>query len=156
MSTSQIDGAGERSQFPAQLAMLPATAAFTREFCDRHGIGHDDALRLTLLVEELFSNTMRHGHGGDSDAPIHITLSADERQVTLLYEDTAPPFNPLEQSATPPASLDATINSRGVGGLGVHLLFQLASNARYAYEQGTNRLWLTMERSEAGPLPARR
>lgn len=146
MSAPPIDSASEHAEFSAQLAKLPTAATFTHEFCDRHGIAHQDALRLTLFVEELFSNTVRHGHGEDSEAPIRITLTVDERHVLLLYEDTAPPFNPLEQSATPPASLDQTLNTRAVGGLGVHLLFQLAANVRYAYEQGTNRLWLTMSR----------
>ena len=57
--------AGERRVFEARFGMLPATAAFVAGFCARHGIARNDALRLTLIVEELFTNSMAHGYGGE-------------------------------------------------------------------------------------------
>jgi serine/threonine-protein kinase RsbW len=146
MTLAPSDPWGDRAEFPARLAMLPATAAFAHDFCVRHGIGRDDALKLTLVIEELFSNTVRHGYGDDSDEPIRIELAAAQGEVSVLYQDRAPPFDPLPQWAAPPAGLDESVETRPVGGLGVHLLGQLVADARYAYEEGSNRLWLTLAR----------
>jgi anti-sigma regulatory factor (Ser/Thr protein kinase) len=48
-------------------------------------------------VEELFLNTVKHGHRGGSDAPVWITMEAADGSVSLTYEDRAPPFNPFRR-----------------------------------------------------------
>ena len=54
----------------ARMASLPRATAFIEAFCAKHAIDPQDALRLLLLVEELFTNTVMHGHGGGSAAPV--------------------------------------------------------------------------------------
>jgi anti-sigma regulatory factor (Ser/Thr protein kinase) len=135
----------EQAVFPARFAALPDTAALAHAFCDRCGIDRDDALRLTLIIEELFTNTIEHGHGGECDAAIRIALSFHEGAVTLLYEDSAPRYDPLSQDSVAASTLEEDIDARSIGGLGVRLVRELASEARYAYEEGNNRLWLTLK-----------
>ncbi len=59
--------ASEHGVFRATLSVLPETASFMGNFCKLHGIGSTDALRLTLIVEELFTNAVAHGYGGECD-----------------------------------------------------------------------------------------
>lgn len=136
----------EQAVFPARLAALPDTASFAQAFCDRNGLGHDDALRLTFILEELFTNTVRHGYRDESDSSIRIALAISDHRVTILYEDSAPRYDPLARLSATPSSLVAPLEGRPIGGLGVYLLGQLVAGARYAYENGSNRLWLTMPR----------
>ena len=143
---SHSEPSSEQAEFPARLAALPDTAVFAQTFCERNGIGRDDALRLTLVIEELFTNTVRHGYRDENDAPIRISLALADGRVTLLYEDSAPRYDPLAHWSATPSGLGASIESRPVGGLGVYLLGQLVTSARYAYENGSNRLWLEMPR----------
>lgn len=143
---SHSEPSSEQAEFPARLAALPETADFAQAFCQRNGVGRDDALRLTLVIEELFTNTVRHGYRDESDAPIRISLALADGRVTLLYEDSAPRYDPLAHWSATPSGLGAPIESRPVGGLGVYLLGQLVTGARYAYENGSNRLWLEMPR----------
>jgi serine/threonine-protein kinase RsbW len=124
--------------------MLSDTAAFAQAFCDRHGIVRNDAMRLTLIIEELFTNTVQHGYRGESDAPISIVLSLTSGGVAILYEDSAPHYDPLARLSGSPASMSRPVESRPIGGLGVYLVGQLAERSRYVYENGFNRLWLTM------------
>ena len=144
MSETEVMDGGEERSFAAQLARLPDTAAFVETFCQRHGVGHADALRLTLVVEELFTNSVVHGYRGDSDAPIRLVLAKDNDAVALLYEDCAPPYDPLSRSPEAATDPDATLGSRAIGGLGTLLVTQLAASARYARENGCNRLWLRL------------
>ena len=146
---------GERRAFAARLAALPAAAAFVEEFCARHRIDRADALRLTLVVEELFTNSVTHGYRGESDAPIEIALCAASDEIALLYEDAAPAYDPLSRYATAPDHLHATTESRPVGGLGIHLVRELAAGASYAREAERNRLRLRMARRRPAPqMPA--
>lgn len=130
--------------FPARLTALSDAASFAQAFCDRRGVSRDDALRLIFVIEELFTNSVRHGYRNEGDSPIRIALAVAEGRVTMLYEDWAPRYDPLDRFSAPPLSLGAPAEGRAIGGLGVYLIGQLVAGARYAYENGTNRLWLTM------------
>jgi serine/threonine-protein kinase RsbW len=140
----------ERAVFHCRFSALRDTAAFVEGFCQRHGVHRDDALRLRLVVEELFTNTVRHGHGCESDAPICVALSALEGRVALVYEDNAPPYNPLTQTSAAGVDPEDTVSGRSVGGLGILLVRELAASAHYAYEDGRNRLRITLERHAGG------
>jgi serine/threonine-protein kinase RsbW len=87
-------------------------------------------MHLQLVVEELFVNTVRHGHGGDSEAPVDVTLCADGDRVTLVYEDSAPAFDPFATIESPDPT--ASLETRSAGRLGVFLVTQLAERREYA------------------------
>jgi serine/threonine-protein kinase RsbW len=133
----------EQAVFPARLAALRDTAAFAQRFCERNGLRRDDALRLRLVIEELFTNTVQHGYGVESDAPIRIALSLRDGGLSLLYEDSARAYDPLARPTEPIAASEPA-DARPIGGLGLALVRGFAE-ARYAYENGTNRLWLTLK-----------
>ena len=127
---------------PAKLAELRSLRLFVEGFCAEAHVGRDHCLRLNLVLEELFTNTVRHGHQGDSDAPVWVVLSAAPGLVSLTYEDNAPPFNPYGRP--PAASPDTTVKMRKIGGLGVLLTQKLAAFREYAYLYGRNRIRLAL------------
>jgi len=126
--------------FPARLEGLHALRSFLESFCAQAAIGRDGCLRLNLVLEELFTNTVRHGHRGDCDAPVWVSLAGGEdRRVTVSYEDTARPFNPFARS-----SPDVTQEIRKLDGRGVLLLQTLSVARDYAYLYGRNRIRLAL------------
>lgn len=128
------------TMFPASLAQLNELRSFLEAFCAQAAIGRDGCLRLNLLLEELFTNTVRHGHRGDSEAPVWLSLGAgDDGRITVSYEDTAPPFNPYAR-----ASPDTTQEIRKLGGRGVLLLQRLSADCDYAYVYGRNCIRLAL------------
>ena len=50
--------------FPAQLRAFVQVKSLIDEFGDAAGLGREDRHKLTLIVEELFTNTVTHGHRG--------------------------------------------------------------------------------------------
>jgi anti-sigma regulatory factor (Ser/Thr protein kinase) len=119
---------------PARLGELRALRAFLEAFCAEAAIGRDGCLRLNLLLEELFTNTVRHGHRGDCDAPVWVSLARGaERCVRVSYEDTARAFNPFEF-----VSPDTTQEIRKLDGRGLLLLETLTVEREYAYLYGRN------------------
>ena len=135
---------GEQRIFKVRMALLPEAAVFVEGFCSLHRIGRTDLLRLTLIVEELFSNTVAHGYRGESDAPIYVSLYPDGDAVGLIHEDAAPQHDPLCQLSEHLPSFASSVGSRLIGKLGVHLIGQLTEGARYAHAEGRNRRWLRL------------
>jgi serine/threonine-protein kinase RsbW len=122
------------AMFLARLTELRAITTFLEGFCAQTGLARDRCLRLNVVLEELFINTVRHGHRGECDAPVWISLCAQPARVELTYEDTAGPFNPLAYTARPGK----------IGGLGVLLTRELSAAREYAYLFGRNRIRLAL------------
>lgn len=90
---------------------------------------------LHLVVEEVACNVLDHG-ASDLDPPtLDVEARVDGRLLTLVFRDNGRPFDPLDQ---PPPDLDADICDRPIGGLGVHLIRQLAEELAYAREPDAN------------------
>jgi serine/threonine-protein kinase RsbW len=128
--------------FPSRLESLKAARAFLESFCEAAGVERQPCLKLNLVVEELFLNTVKHGQRGGSDAPVWLRLDAREGAIRLTYEDRAPPFNPF--AAATREMLEALADTRREGGLGVLLAHGLTTDAEYAYLFGRNRIRLTL------------
>jgi serine/threonine-protein kinase RsbW len=135
-------GSAQSTMIPARLARMRDLRAFLEAFCAAAGIGREPCLRLNLVLEELFTNTVRHGHGGDSDAPVWVSLACGAGQVRMTYEDTGPPFNPYARLQT--QSADDTLEMRKLGGLGVLLTQEMAKSRDYGYLFGRNRIRLSL------------
>ncbi len=128
--------------FQSRLEDLKKARAFIEDFCRGAQIPRDSGLKANLVVEELFLNTVKHGHRGGSEAPVWITLSASGGEISLIYEDRAPPFNPF--AAATREMLEALAETRREGGLGVILAHGLTATADYSYIFGRNRIRLTL------------
>jgi anti-sigma regulatory factor (Ser/Thr protein kinase) len=129
------------------MACLGEAMSLVDAFCAAHVVPDDDRLRLALFVEELFTNTVTHGHGGDSDATVRIGLVATAGEWVLLYADGAPAFDPLARAAEMRDELEAELADRPVGHLGLPLLLQMAHRVAYRQVHGRNRLILALERA---------
>ena len=122
------------AMFLARRAELRNISSFVERFCAEAAFPRERCLRLNVVLEELFVNTLTHGHRGDSDAPVWITLESSAPGVRVTYEDTALPFNPLAYR----------VETGKVGGLGVLLARELAAERDYAYLFGRNRVQLSV------------
>ena len=128
--------------FPSRLDAWKKARAFIEDFCRGAQVRREACLKANLVIEELFLNTVKHGHHGGSDAPVWITLTADGGTISLAYEDNAPPFNPFARATR--EMLEALVEIRREGGLGVILAHGLTASADYAYVFGRNRIRLTL------------
>ena len=134
--------------FPARLRAFEQVRALIEEFSALAELGREDRHKLTLIVEELFTNTVTHGFRGDSDSPVQFTLELTEAGVRLTYEDSAPRHDPIASGLR--TDIDATINLRQVGGLGVAIALGLTQDAAYDYVDGRNRVTMTYLTQKTG------
>ncbi len=130
------------TMFPSRLDAWREARAFVEGFCADAAVDRERALKASLVLEELFLNSVKHGHAGGSDAPIWITLAVHDGRIALAFEDQAPPFNPFAQARR--ELLAALAPQRREGGLGLLLAHGLAVSSDYAYLYGRNRIRLTL------------
>jgi serine/threonine-protein kinase RsbW len=112
------------------------------------GLGADRpaALRLVLVLEELFTNTVVHGYPAGADGPIWVTLAGGAGVIEVTYEDAGRPFDPVAERPGP------RVDGGVAGGLGLALVRGLSTWACYARVGERNRVTLGV--SIGGPPPA--
>jgi anti-sigma regulatory factor (Ser/Thr protein kinase) len=62
----------------------------------------DDIHRCTLILEELFTNSVKYGTSAGSDNHVYLgIIPAADRSIALTYEDRAPHYDPFAEVSTP-------------------------------------------------------
>jgi anti-sigma regulatory factor (Ser/Thr protein kinase) len=119
------------------LKELARLTAATAAFCREHALDDDVEFDLNLATEELFTNTLNHGHCQGGDAIAEVVFTMQPGGVAVEYADRGEPFNPLD---APVPDISAPLGQRPDGGLGVHLVRQIMRDFEYQRAAGWNRL----------------
>ncbi|MPM97934.1 Serine-protein kinase RsbW [bioreactor metagenome] len=96
----------------------------------------DLAFAANLCLEELATNPIQHGLQGAQDRRIHVRLSISDEWLEILLKDDAPPFDPFSEAPAP--ALEADVDARPIGGLGVHLVKTMMDDVRAYYDGSGN------------------
>jgi serine/threonine-protein kinase RsbW len=116
--------------FPRNLGALEAIYAFHREFVGACGIDPEVAYDLDVIAEELFTNMVKYGRGGRREIEIELEWAAPTLAIRLRDFDVER-FDP---TAAPPVDTSRPIGERRAGGLGIHLVRQIADRIDYDYQ----------------------
>lgn len=82
---------------------------------------------MQLAAEEAVVNILNHGYQGSSGR-IVVRCKIHDSRVRLCIQDDAPFFNPL---TLPTPDVNAELDDRRIGGLGVYLIRSLMDEVRY-------------------------
>ena len=116
-----------RRRSSAASTSIPALVAFTADAFARLAIDARLLPTVDLAVEELFTNMVKYGTG--SDAPVQRRRCAaidGGVEVTLIDHDV----EPFDVTRAPDVDIDAPIEEREPGGLGLHLIRRMADSRR--------------------------
>ena len=119
-------------------AILPATVQ-AEEWMAEQGVSTDAFFLASLAIEELVTNCIKYGYDDSNDHTIDIVLTVVDGALRIEVIDDGQPFNPLE---APEPDTSLAMADRPIGGLGIHLLRELADEATYERRDRTNRLVL--------------
>jgi len=124
-------------ELPATQGALLACLETIGDFGAAAKLAPDLVARARIVVEELYSNTIKYGYGGECERRVGLRLCA-QGPLTLTYEDDAPSFDPTAWNEDG-RTLSAAEALR-VGEAGLALMFGLASSVAYDPRPGGNRL----------------
>jgi serine/threonine-protein kinase RsbW len=113
------------------------------QFCQAQGLDTETTFDLILVLEELFTNAVRHGGCGGMTNAVHVHLRLLENGgMAVEYRDRGVPFDP---TSAPEPDLAAPLSERQHGGLGIHLVRQMMRDLEYRRTGEWNQLIMRRE-----------
>lgn len=122
--------------FKRDIGSLPAIFEFTAAFFERHRLDHSVLRVVDFAVEELFTNMVKYST--ETDADISVGLATVDRgvEVTLIDYDV----EPFDVTRTPDVDVNAPIEARRPGGLGLFLVRKMVDSIEYRYADRQSRI----------------
>ncbi|EQB34394.1 hypothetical protein M947_10965 [Sulfurimonas hongkongensis] len=98
--------------------------------------------KVMFICEELLTNLVRHADFEDRTPLITLEIESDKKSGFVMeYRDNSKAFN-LQDYKDP--NIDAEIEERELGGLGIYLVKKYAPNLEYEQKDGLNVLRLSL------------
>ena len=140
--------APESRLFPRSFASIEPMVSYSREAFDRLGIDTGLLATVDFVVEELFTNMVKYAKGSSRDVRMALVASAGGVEVTLTDYDV----DPFDLTRAPDVDIDAPVEARRPGGLGLHLTRRMVDAIEYRYD-GAARESRTTFRKTAAKAP---
>jgi len=134
--------------FPASLEYLDAIRTFAAGAARDAGLNGSDSYSVELSVDEACTNIIEHAYEGIQGGDIEITCDSDGRALTVIIRDHGKPFDP---SNLAPPDLDADLDSRQVGGLGIFLMKRQMDEVRFEPLGEAGNVLTMVKRCKSGP-----
>jgi anti-sigma regulatory factor (Ser/Thr protein kinase) len=116
--------------FRREIEAIGEIFALLETFADDQEIDEKTAFCIHLVVEELFTNMVRHNEGGGD----RITVSVERRDNRIHLELVDLDVEPFDPSTAEIPAVDAGIQDRRPGGLGIYLVKKMVDDLEYTYE----------------------
>ncbi|MGB0749144.1 MAG: ATP-binding protein [Magnetospiraceae bacterium] len=126
--------------FPATWSALGEAQVAVETYCADAGCPVPIQLKLSLAIDELFSNTIKHGYGSETNHLVKVGVEVHAKVIVLYYADQARRYDPLTDPPRPDFTLP--VEDRPVGGLGAHLVRKISDHSEYEREGDWNRVIL--------------
>lgn len=114
------------------------------EFLSQKRLDDSITFVLKLVVEELFTNLIRHNVGGLDQVTLDISFESGKLKIVL--EDFE--VEPFDVASIQPADISSPLEARKIGGLGIHLVRNYVDDLVYEYLDGTLRITAVMDLEE--------
>jgi len=121
-------------EIPAELEQIQEVSEKIEQCMKSHGWGEDAILDVQLAVEEAVTNSILHGYDGTSGT-IAIRIETTPHHIAVEIADDAPAFDPM---SVPDPDVDADLEDRQIGGLGIFLIRRVMDEVSYRYENNKN------------------
>jgi serine/threonine-protein kinase RsbW len=121
------------------LSQTAQVAEAVEDFCARNAVPVGAAYHISLVIEEALTNTISYGFPEGGRHEIALELERRGQDILIELVDDGAAFNPLD---APAPDLRAPLQERRIGGLGVHMIRTLMTEAGYRREDGCNHLRL--------------
>ena len=136
-----------RTSLAADLHNLQVMRDFIENACAECNVGMEDCFALQLAADEACTNIILHGYAGLAPGKIDLELDIDSARASLRITDFGHPFDPRDSQ---PPDLDASLEDRRIGGLGIFFIFSTMDGVEYSSGEAGNTLSLTKKLARQG------
>lgn len=96
--------------------------------CEEWQLPVDLEMPVSLALEEVLSNVLRHGCTPGVDHVIEVRFASDAEGIEFEITDDGTPYDPLSR---PDPDVTLPLEQRRAGGLGVFLVKKIGDDVRY-------------------------
>lgn len=121
--------------FLAHFESLDGIREFVGKAAEDFGFKEKDVYAVQMAVDEACSNIIEHAYGGECQDQIECTCIFELKALTIQIIDCGERFNPLE---IPEPDLDASLEERDEGGLGLFFMRKLMDEVTFSFNQDVN------------------
>ena len=115
--------------------------SFFFSVCREYGIDEETFKTLNLALEEWVANVINYAYPKGMRGHVEVTADVSDNVLTLVIKDHGTPFDPTQHAEV---DIDAELDERAIGGLGIHLIRTIMDSVDYERTaDGYNRLTLT-------------
>ena len=122
------------------LSELARSAEAIEAHGEFHGWPMKWIMNLNLSLDELLTNVISYGYRDGEEHEIRVTLTEEEGSLAVVLEDDGVAFDPFSDAPVP--DIDADVEERPIGGLGVHFVKSLMDEVAYERRDDRNRITL--------------
>jgi serine phosphatase RsbU (regulator of sigma subunit)/putative methionine-R-sulfoxide reductase with GAF domain/anti-sigma regulatory factor (Ser/Thr protein kinase) len=138
--------------FPAKYDQLDTIREFASQAARDAGMDETETYAVELAVDEACTNIIEHAYEGENRGDIECTCESNDVCLTVVIRDHGKPFDP---STVAPPDLEADIDNRSVGGLGVFLMKKLMDDVHFEPLGESGNVLTMLKRLNTGNLESR-
>ena len=124
----------------AELESLSVFRGFISDCCAEFQIPNGTVYELKLAVDEACTNIIEHGYKGMDPGSIILSFRIESDRILVQITDFGHVFEPAD---APKPDVDAALEDRQLGGMGLFLIYQTMDNIDYQSSEEGNTLTFT-------------
>lgn len=117
-----------KSVFKARYANLDSIREFVGRHAQQAAFHERDVYAVQLAADEASTNIIQHAYGGEGEHEIEVECQVLPGTLTIILRDQGRAFDP---ASVPEPNVNARLQERKVGGLGMYLIRQLMDEVQY-------------------------
>lgn len=122
--------ASQSATYPARFSQLDQIRDFVGQVAEASGLDPEAIYQVQLAVDEAFTNVVEHAYGGECDKEIFCTCQILDNGLSITLRDCGESFDP---TIVPDPDLEAELEERQIGGLGLFFIKQLMDEVEFAF-----------------------
>jgi serine/threonine-protein kinase RsbW len=131
--------------FPARFDSLAKVSEFVVRAAKAAGLGSAAVYAVEMAVDEACTNIIEHAYGGEGRGDIECTCRIDTRGLTVALRDHGQPFDP---SRVPEPDINASLEERKEGGLGLYLIRKLMDEVHFEFTPDSGNVLTMLKHKE--------
>ena len=123
-------------EVPADMEHLDEVLDLVRNMMQDANVDETEGMKVEVCVEEMYTNIANYAYGeatGGAEVTCHVSDNPNE--LLIEFTDSGVPYNPL---AKEDPNINAALEDRPIGGLGIYMTKKMMDNVSYEYRDGKN------------------
>ncbi|MBO7604833.1 MAG: ATP-binding protein, partial [Bacteroidales bacterium] len=117
------------------IKQIPRLEGFVNAIASRHGLSEADASGINLALEEAVTNVVLYAYPQGKNGRIDLDSQYVDGRLEFILSDSGIEFDPTK---APDVNVEASLEDRKIGGLGIHLVKTIMDSVSYERKGGKN------------------